>query len=164
MIIVEDGSGVVGANSYVSAAEFIDFWQVRGLTISPADSVRLLLLAADFIESLEPRYRGDRVNVNQSLSFPRTGFDCIPRDLKTAQIVLGKDALNGALFGESAGSGSSNAIKTIKAGDFEAEFKDDKSPVKADVFADNPQAMLYLDRLLIPPMCAPVFNMVLDRG
>jgi hypothetical protein len=52
-IIVEDGTGVTGANSYVSEATLTTYATARGTTIPTADREMYLILAMDYLESLQ---------------------------------------------------------------------------------------------------------------
>jgi hypothetical protein len=99
-IIVEDGTGVVGANSYVSVAELEAFAAARGITIV-GDPETLLIRAMDYIETLD--YCGRKLNSVQSLQWPRYGVwvdgypyavNTIPTELKNAlmQTALSIDA------------------------------------------------------------------------
>ncbi len=93
-IIVEDGSIVAGANSYVTEDELSSYAINRGITLS-GDADELLVRANDYLETL--KFKGDRLTKDQSLQWPRSsvwidGFsiddDEIPNDLKTAQLAL----------------------------------------------------------------------------
>lgn len=97
-IVVEDGSIVTGANSYVTEAEFIAYADARGVTIGTADDPETLLIkAVDYLESFSPRFKGDRVERDQPLSWPRSGAVIeewewsngeIPRQVINAQLAL----------------------------------------------------------------------------
>lgn len=103
-LVVEDGTGVEGANSYLTVAELRAFAGDRGLTL-PTDSEveKLLVKATDYLELKS--YIGDRASDNQGLSWPRTQTanpywqynDLIPTKLKTAQSLLAVEAMNGDL-------------------------------------------------------------------
>lgn len=67
-IIVEDGSIVTNANSYVSEAELTSFAADRGITLT-ADEDELLIKAMDYIESLD--FQGIKVSRDQPLQWPR---------------------------------------------------------------------------------------------
>lgn len=91
-IIVEDGTIISGANSYVSVAEFQAYALARGITIL-GNPETLLIRAMDYIESLD--YCGTRLTYTQTLQWPRYGVwvDCrpysvnlIPIELKNAQM------------------------------------------------------------------------------
>lgn len=99
-IIVEDGTGVANANSYVSVADLEAFAAARGITIV-GDPEVLLIKAMDYIESLD--FCGHKVSSTQSLSWPRYGVKVdgfyypaayIPPELKNAlmQTALSIDA------------------------------------------------------------------------
>lgn len=103
-LVVEDGTGVEGANSYLTVAELRAFAGDRGLTL-PTDSEveKLLVKATDYLELKS--YIGDRASDNQGLSWPRTQTanpywqytNLIPTKLKTAQSLLAVEAMNGDL-------------------------------------------------------------------
>lgn len=87
-IVVEDGSIVPGANSYVSAADLTTYASNRGITLVGDPSI-LLIRAMDYIESLG--YKGHKVSSAQPLQWPRYGVfidsyyldaDYIPVELK----------------------------------------------------------------------------------
>lgn len=106
-MIVEDGTIVANADSYVSVAEADEYLAARGRdaawsVLSEAQRASLLLLAADHMAAAyRSRWRGWRTNSDQSLDWPRQGvvltdmpvaaqvrFDAIPREIKAAQIEL----------------------------------------------------------------------------
>lgn len=98
-IIVEDGTLVSGANSYVSLASARAYALARGITLSAVDSTlkAIILEAMDYLESFSSRFKGDRVSRDQALSWPRTGVDIegwswssteIPRQVINAQNAL----------------------------------------------------------------------------
>jgi len=103
-LIIEDGSPVADANSYVTAANVTEFATLRGITLSSVADAHvesLIIKAMDFLESQEPRFRGSRVSADQMLSWPRqdvqlNGFDfpstAIPVQLKKALCQLAIDA------------------------------------------------------------------------
>lgn len=73
-LIIEDGTGVTGANSYVTVDEIRAYCEARGIEL-PAESSSVEVLAVnafDYIESLESRFKGHRVF--QRTSWPR---DCV---------------------------------------------------------------------------------------
>ena len=69
-IVVEDGSIVTGANSYVSEAELEAYSLARGVDLSAEDTEMLLIKAMDYIESLN--YQGRKVEADQPLQWPRS--------------------------------------------------------------------------------------------
>lgn len=91
-IVVEDGTGVANANSYVSEADLTAYATSRGITLT-GDEEELLIKAMDYIESLS--YIGIRWTRDQALQWPRVdvlidGYyqdvDDIPRELKNGQM------------------------------------------------------------------------------
>lgn len=101
-LIIEDGTIVSGANSFVTVAEIRAYSDLRGLDLPTEDSgVEILAIKAmDYLGSIEPRYQGHRYDEDQGLCFPR---ECIyyfqkyvggeiPDALKNAQCQLAFDA------------------------------------------------------------------------
>lgn len=68
-IIVEDGSQVAGANSYMTEAELVTYAADRGVTLTGDTSV-LLIQAMDYIEGLN--FKGYKTIVDQNLEWPRS--------------------------------------------------------------------------------------------
>ena len=92
-IVVEDGTVVAGANSYVTEAELTTYAADRGVTLTAATDV-LLIKAMDYIESLS--FIGTKYSKGQALQWPRSnvyidGFyfvpTIIPPALQTGQIA-----------------------------------------------------------------------------
>jgi hypothetical protein len=71
-LVVENGSVVSGANSYITASEFRDWAFDRGITIAESDQAieRYILRAMDYFETLN--FIGNKANENQPLQWPRT--------------------------------------------------------------------------------------------
>ena len=90
-LIVEDGTGVTSANSYVSTTTLTTFATARSYTlVSGAET--LLVQAMDYLESLS--YKGLKKGYSQYLQWPRydvyiDGYyvdsNIIPQQLKDAQ-------------------------------------------------------------------------------
>ena len=102
-IVVEDGTGVVDANSYISVDEVKAFAALRGIALPAADGdIEILLIKAmDFIESYRDEFKGVKTVSDQSLQWPRIGVQVdgydiseavIPKVLKDAQCQLATDA------------------------------------------------------------------------
>lgn len=94
-IIVEDGSVVPGANSYVSVAELVTYAEERGITL-PENPESLLIKAMDYLETLDEKYIGEPVDAFQTLSWPRQRHSIImdiPSQLRKAQLVLATTAI-----------------------------------------------------------------------
>lgn len=98
-IVVEDGSVVSGANSFVTRAEFIAYALARGVTVTDDSSADITLIkATDFIASHEANLKGTLVDKNQSTPFPRYdigyidgyswGSSEIPRQVILCQLAV----------------------------------------------------------------------------
>jgi predicted nucleotide-binding protein len=92
-IIVEDGTVVTGANSYVTLAEFKAWADARDIDYgTDAEVTAQLYRAMDYLESLN--YKGTKANESQELQWPRhdvcidtytVSSTEIPSKLKNAQ-------------------------------------------------------------------------------
>lgn len=125
-IIVEDGSIVSGANSYVSEAELTAYALARGVTLT-AGTEQLLIEAMDYIEA--QNFIGTKQTATQPLQWPRTdvyidGYyvqsTIIPNDLKSAEMAtaVAIDQGNGPQNVLSA------AVKKEKVDVIEVEYQD----------------------------------------
>ena len=81
-LVVETGSGMPDAESYLSVADFRTYCEARGLTVDGDDTVaeQKLRIATGYIDTVR-RYKGSRLQVSQSLEFPRdslTDFGGLP--------------------------------------------------------------------------------------
>ena len=96
-LIIEDGTGVTGANSLATDLELRSYAGLRGVTLpaTQPDRERLLVLAMDWLLSQEGSLKGSRTHQGQSLPYPRTDIriynqevasDTVPIQSKTAQI------------------------------------------------------------------------------
>jgi hypothetical protein len=102
-LVVEDGSQVQGANSYISVDDARAYASARGLTlpVSSADVEILLTKALDFIEVFRSQFQGKKTSSAQALQWPRTrvvidgesfASDEIPEELRKAQAQLAIEA------------------------------------------------------------------------
>ena len=108
-LIIEDGSIVAGANSLATDDEFKAWASIRNKTVpaTQPDREALLILAMDYITSKEDKFKGRRVSVLQTLSFPRydlcvNGFviasNTISANAKQSQLELAITANESDLF------------------------------------------------------------------
>jgi hypothetical protein len=149
-LIIEDGSLVANANSYVTVEEARTYAAARGVTLSAVDAEveQLLIPAMDYLEAQRDRYQGTKVSATQSLQWPRypvyiDGFlfasDEIPNDLKNAECQLAIEKQNGVdLLPTSEG----RAIIKEVVGPLETEYSE-------SVGSDSP-TMRAVDNLLQP--------------
>lgn len=100
-LIIENGSIVPNADSYVTRAEYITYAAARGVTIVDDETTDVKLRkAAEFINSHEPNLKGSKVEKDQPLSYPRIGLvlenfswssNEIPRQVILAQLNVALD-------------------------------------------------------------------------
>lgn len=106
-LVIENGSLVAGANSYVEVEEARAYADARASTFTGDDAEveAALIVAMDFLESLRAQYQGSKVDpAGQSLQWPRTGvvidgwqvpITHIPKELKAAQCQLALESAAG---------------------------------------------------------------------
>jgi hypothetical protein len=98
-VIVEDGSNVSNANSFVSVVTLNNYAADRGLAIpaTTTDKEIALILAAEYLEVRRAEYQGEKTNEDQTMQWPRSGVlidgieladDAIPAELVKAQCQL----------------------------------------------------------------------------
>lgn len=99
-LTVEDGTGVIGANSYIELVDARDYFTARKLTIPNEDDQveALLIQAVDYLESMPmTRFKGTWIYGPGYLQWPREGVwienfqipnDEIPQLLKDVQCQL----------------------------------------------------------------------------
>ncbi len=131
-LIIEDGTVVANANSFVSVAEIRAFATARGVTL-PADDTAVepfAIKAMDYIVLQEPRMQGYRTSPDtQELPYPRKCVrvfnaevlsNAIPSTLKKAQMQLATDASQGIpILGTDV---DGQPIKRDKTGPLETEW------------------------------------------
>lgn len=123
-LVIEDGTIVTGANSYIDIPTAKAFAEARGVDLGTDDVVteQRLLIAMDYLESLN--YKGTRTDPDQQLlAWPRVGvtFDgrtfgqnTIPNQLKSAQAQLAIEQFNGVVIFASTGASSGNGELAVK--------------------------------------------------
>lgn len=129
-LIIEIGSALDDATSYVTVDEVRAFATSRGITSLPAadaDVEPLIIKAMDYVENLARRFKGVKYRRDQALQWPRNyvyidGYvvyhDEIPKTLKNAVCQLAIDA--NALDIEPNGDGQE--VIREKIGPIETEY------------------------------------------
>lgn len=122
-LIIEDGTVVSGAQSYVSVADLDTYAATRDDVTLPATDAgkeTILLEAMDYLHTFAGMFKGDRVDIDQELDWPRRGawiygflnpYDSIPRDLTAAQILLAVMAIDNELTPTSVGTDKGPVIE-----------------------------------------------------
>jgi hypothetical protein len=108
-LVIEDGSIVVGANSLVTDEDFKAYANLRCKAVPSTQPAReaLIVLAMDYLFSVENKLSGCRVSIDQLLPYPRYGAcvngfnipsDSIPVNAKNAQMELALQAQDSPLL------------------------------------------------------------------
>lgn len=128
-LIIEDGSQVASANSFVTDAEYTTYSTTRGLTVGAtvSDREQELIKAVDYLQSVENSLQGYRSSSTQELIYPRYNVtlygyvlasDKIPKELKNAQMEAAAYTTEGVLLSNT----SNNNIKSEKLDTLEVEY------------------------------------------
>lgn len=128
-IIIEDGTQVAGANSYITEAELTTYATDRGVTIA-GNNDELLIQAMDFIE--QQSFKGYKYTDAQPLQWPRSDVYIDGYRVEVTEIPqLLKDALAETAL---AIDGANNPLNNIdrqtkreKVGEIEIEYMDNAS-------------------------------------
>ena len=142
-LIIEDGSNVENANSYVPVADLVMYARMRSVTIPDMDEdiEALLIRAMDFLESLRAKYQGEKTNASQLLQWPRTGVTVdnfsvdktdIPRELKYGQMALALEAQENDLLENETGKGP---VISEKIGPIDIKYENTGKVEKVAAFA-----------------------------
>lgn len=108
-IIVEDGSGVLNANSYVSLINARAILTPLGQDLDLDDDIaeQQILNAARYVEAFRAKFQGWKTTIDQSLQWPRVAvvidgiiidIDVIPQDLIDAQVFSAYEFSQGQIL------------------------------------------------------------------
>lgn len=91
-IIVEDGSNVANANSYVDVVALEAYALERGASLPAAEEDKeiLLIKAMDYLDLFTGRLVGAPTYPDQTLPFPRTDYYgdlSVPKEVREAQMI-----------------------------------------------------------------------------
>lgn len=109
--VVEDGSGVSGANSYIEVADADQYHENFGnpsawSSLSDDDKKEHLRIATQYVDlSSKGHWKGDKVDKNQALAWPRyyvydyddnlLDNNIVPQTVKDAVCVMALESANG---------------------------------------------------------------------
>lgn len=129
-IVVEDGTGLVNSNSYISEAELTAYATDRGATLTSV-AATLLIQGMDYIES--KLFQGFKYGSTQALLWPRGNVIIDGYSVSSATIPqLLKDGLAEVCISIDGGVNplATQGRETIKekVGDIEVEYKNGSRP------------------------------------
>ena len=128
-LIVEDGTGMMDSNSYVSVAEADAYFKLRGITswanLPTEDKESALVNGTDYIGVRWSCLKGEVLNEFQALAFPRDAWDGIPEAVKRAAMEYAMAASEDELWLRPTvdPSGLAVAERTEKVGPIEERVK-----------------------------------------
>lgn len=164
-VIVEDGSNVVGANSFITIEELRSFANIRGFILPEDDKdvIKLIILSCEYLNSLEDKLKGTQTYIDQELSWPRD-FICgvskesIPNAIKNCQCQLALDCL--ANGGTLMSNVTQYAIKSQKIGPMSTTYavgSGTNAKSAKPVQPEYTKAMSYIKKFMKPKMGNTVY-------
>lgn len=130
-LVVEDGSGVEDANTYVdveTADEFFTNRNESAWTGSADQKAAALIKAAQYLQTVST-YKGVKAEAGQALKWPRDGvydedgyavdITTIPQGVINAQLVLARYALSASLLPDLDRGGQ---VRRERVGELEVEY------------------------------------------
>lgn len=131
MFIVEDGTGLPNANSYVSVTDFREYWSDRGVIFSTQTDEQIqqhLIKATQYIDK-NFRYIGVRPNETNALNWPRWYayseegyvYSGVPNDIVFATCEAGALSIDGISLFTSTEKGVNE--KTENVGPVQTTYK-----------------------------------------
>lgn len=127
MIIVEDGSIVAGANSFVSLVDMKSYLTVRGITPPSDEQIEIYtIFATDYLRAKLATMEGDELG---QMPFPRSTASGVPSNAVRVQNALIAEQSRGAVLfpSQSSTSSSGQRIKSEVIGPFKTEYYDSAS-------------------------------------
>lgn len=125
-LIVEDGTGVAGAESYASVTDADSYWSARGNTVwaglTQTQKDQALRSACAYMEAIYMgKWKGRRVSSLQPLSFPRSGIvvddvqyvNTVPSAIRDANIELALRSSDSALMEDQGAQVASETVGPI---------------------------------------------------
>jgi hypothetical protein len=155
-IIVEDGTNVIGANSWVSVDDYISYAASRGVTVTGDADVLAsqLLQAVDYINTYRDRFKGAKTYITQTMQWPRQYVtidnadwpkDVIPPELIAAQCQLGMALFAGITFNANVAAGLPVIMEKVDV--IETQYA---SPSAVAGFSWQEASLPVVDGLLAP--------------
>jgi len=118
-LIVEDGSIVAGANSYVSDDDYTTYASARGYTVGADATAREqeLIKAMDWLESHRDEFKGLKMEDTQPLQWPRAGvwIDSYYVELNTIPVELQRAQMEAAILSRTTSLVPSGAFQNIQS-------------------------------------------------
>jgi hypothetical protein len=149
-LIVEDGTGVVGANSFASLSQVSDFATLRGVDLSAVSDDTLtayLVRGTDYLKTFS--FVGEQANAFGYLPWPRAGVyfgdyelphTTVPTGIVSALCQLCIEQHNGVVL---FASGTGPAVKSEKIGPIETVYATPMGASNA-LRASMPSVMAFL--------------------
>jgi hypothetical protein len=152
-LIVEDGTFVTNANSFVTDAEFKTYANIRNfdLPATQPDREALLILAMDYLSGKELMMKGRRTEETQALMYPREDVyiynakllkTVIPSQIKNAQMELAAQANESSLL-------KTGTVQNLASFSVDGVYSESYHSGGSFEYVRTDRADVYLDPLLV---------------
>lgn len=148
-LVVEDGSVVAGANTYITLAEFKAWADDRGISYGTDDAVnKQIYRAMDYFERLQ--FIGNKANENQPLQWPRTealidGYYADATEIPPQVKIAVYEAVVVEAAGDSELETQDRRTIREKVGDIEVQYAENSSNRKI-----TPALQYALNKIVLP--------------
>lgn len=148
-LVVEDGSVVAGANTYITLAEFKAWADDRGISYGTDDAVnKQIYRAMDYFERLQ--FIGNKANENQPLQWPRTealidGYYADATEIPPQVKIAVYEAVVVEAAGDSELETQDRRTIREKIGDIEVQYAENSSNRKI-----TPALQYALNKIVLP--------------
>lgn len=148
-LVVEDGSVVAGANTYITLAEFKAWADDRGISYGADDAVnKQIYRAMDYFERLQ--FIGNKANENQPLQWPRTealidGYYADATEIPPQVKIAVYEAVVVEAAGDSELETQDRRTIREKIGDIEVQYAENSSNRKI-----TPALQYALNKIVLP--------------
>jgi len=164
-LTVEDGTGISGADTYISLADARAYAKGRGLTLSDYDDEleQQLRKSLDYIETFRDRFKGTKAAATNVLQWPRLNVSVdgyavtsttIPTVLKNAQVELAAAIQSGYTL-EPVATGES-FVTMEKVGEIETRYSASVSTTGVPIIRKA--------HTLLAPLIEGGFNLTVSRA
>jgi len=101
-LTIETGAGVAGADSYAALADFVTYAANYGFTLPGTDAAKEVLLRRAALQMNNLKWKGERVEADQSLAWPRNNvvvdYETLSNSSIPARIQYGQMALAAEIY------------------------------------------------------------------
>lgn len=161
-LIVEDGTGLNNANSYIDADFCKEYLATRGVEIDDLDNNLYHLVNATYYLDFNYNFKGERLKITQALAFPRIIDNenvGVPLSIKQATAILAFYSSTGKIGLKTEAKSSQGAVKKEQVGSIVMEYYDNASQSSLEMKEQGFSDIDYLLKPFLAQNSSGFFNM-----